>query len=358
MAAKRTVEVVAAAPIAEPSAADVAAEATEQPREKATPQRGPTGQFLPASKPTEREWKPDSNPFESMRGQYKPPADGEAPPAETPDPDATPPGEEAPAEETPPAAAQGVEVPTAYLTAEQRKELATRLEQSKAERHKDTELQRMQRELETAQRKSPLSKAEFLRQAGYATQEDLLEALLIGKDVFGAGDAPPSKPIDPELAAVKAELAQMKQERDQEKQAAMVAASQAEIAGAIQVLQTNFTKDSHPMIATLRQYGALWKKCDGLYDGATNIHHVAQLAAAELEDQLRKDFPDVAAMFPAGPAPAKAPPVAATAAALAKPKPSVGSRGGAVATPPAEDGPMDSAERTIWVKQRQGWKTF
>lgn len=356
MAAKRTVELVTAAPVPEPSAADVAAEAMEPPREKATPQRGPTGQFLPASKPTEREWKPDVNPFESMRGQFKPPADGDAPPAE--EAPETPPAEEAP-EETPPAAAQGVEVPTAYLTAEQRKELATRLEQSKAERHKDTELQRMQKELETAKQRGPVQLKDFLAAKGFASQEELLEAMLLGRNLDG-GDAPATAPpVNPEIAALRAKIDQLEKERNEERQAAMAATTQAQRAAAVQTLQTRFTKETHPMLASLKQYDALMQRCEQLYDGTTDVHQIAQLAAAEMEDSLRSAYPDIAAVVAAG-APAAKPlaSVPAAAAAMVKPKPSVGSRGGAVATPPADDGPLDPAERSVWAKQKMGWKTF
>lgn len=360
MAVKRKVEVDTSG----------SSEPAPPPEKAAAAPRNATGQFLPAREAApakEPDAAPDAKHSLSLRDLLKasepPKAEGEEPPAAeeaNDDPDASPPAEDgdAPTEEE----AAGAETPKvtevgAYLTPEQRKELAARLELSKAERVKDGELQRLQAELTAAQQKTPLTMRQFLTAKGFSSQEELLEAMLLGKNLDDDGiPTAPAKTNDPEVAQLRGELEKMKQERAAERQAIQRQSAEADRTQSVQFLTSMFTPATHPMVCAMKGHGEIFNRYAKLYNGQGDGRPIAQVAAAELEDELRAAYPEIAAALVS-----KRPPVPAAkedAPPAAKPKPSVGARGGARSTEVNDDLPMDPTERQLAVKERLGMKLF
>ncbi|HVQ52660.1 MAG TPA: hypothetical protein VMS92_21705 [Mycobacterium sp.] len=259
------------------------------------------------------------------------------------------------AEETPAAAEKPPEPAatdvTKYLTKEQRAELATRLDASKAQRAEQRRIQELDTELREAKKQLASGDLDSFLRARGLTREQHLENLLLGRDQ----QVEQGTTKDPHVAALEAKIAAMEGERAQEKAAIAQQQKQQVDQQAVQRLSTMVTKDTgHVMIARLRQHGVLLQRCEEAMTSDADVNEVAAVEASKLEDQLRAAYPDLYAEWSTAPAPAaEAAPVSA-AAALTK-KPAVGNRGGK-AKESHDPLSLDTDERHEQVKRMFGWK--
>lgn len=336
----------------------------DAPPEPAAAPRASNGQFLggrqlkTVPEGTTREWVNEGNPFDGPRAEIenvlaaaaeKPEPDPpEVPPTDdpNPDPDANPP-EETPVV-PPAAAAAGREVQPTYLNAQQRADLARKLDESKRERVKDAEIKRVQDEHTALQAKLNSPRLADRIAALGKTPEELLEDLLLGKGDADDKAVATAAGLNPEVAALRAEIDALKNERKAEKDQFAQQQQQQVVTQAIAKLATTVTKaNGYLMIEALKQHHALLQEIEQTYDGASDIAAVTQVVADRVEGKLREMYPDVAAVLAAGGTAAEA----RAAAPVATKKPAMGARGGTARADAPSDGlPMDPGERHMAVK--------
>lgn len=288
-----------------------------------------------------------------------------APDADPADPDQTPP-ESTPAVAAPPVAVskppETREVQPTYLNAAQRADVMRKLETSKREREKDAEIKRVQDEHTalTTKLNSPRL-ADRIAALG-KTPEELLEDLLMGRGDADDKAVAVAAGVNPEVAALRAKVDAMEKKEADREAAAQRQTTEAETLRAVNMLATKVNRESgHVMIHALRQHGRLFTEIDQLYDGSTEIGAVTAVVADRIEDQLRRDFPEVAAVLAAGGSPSAVAAAAKAdgAPAPAKAKASLGARGRAPTNDePVNDLPLDPGERHQGTKDRffSGWR--
>lgn len=340
------------------------------PAPAATPPRGGDGKFLAGRQletmpePSVRQWENDANPFNGPRAEIEQvlaaeaaeaaAAAGEKPPGTVepnPDPDG---GEvaDAPADgAAPPASTQRTVTPT-YLNAAQRADLTRKLDESKRERQKDAEIKRINDEHAALQAKLNSPRLADRIAALGKTPEELLEDLLLGKADGDDRAVAAAAGIDPTVARLQAKIDAMEKRDADRETAAKQAEGQRVQQNAIALLRTNVTAaNGYHMIAALKQHAALLAEIEKDYDGVSDINGVQQVVADRVEGELRRMYPEAAAVLAAGGT------VTAVTATEAQPrgkaKVAVGASGGtgrAVTTD--SELPLDAGERHLAVKDR------
>lgn len=315
--------------------------------------------------PIERQWENDAPTYHNDIADVLAEADAaeaavEGQPPAPPPPDAADPDQAPPDETAPPAAAakpaETREVEPTYLSAAQRADVMRKLEQSKREREKDVEIQRIQKEHEAlqAQLSSPRL-AERIKALG-KTPEELLEDLLLGRGDADDKAVATAAGVNPEVAELRATVAAMQKKEADREAAQQKQAADAETLRAVNVLAAKVNKDSgHVMIHALRQHGRLLSEIEGEYDGTIDVNAVAAVIADRIETQLRTAYPDVAAVLAAGGSPAAVAAAAKVdgAPVQVKAKPSLGARGRVPTNDePVNDLSLDPGERHQGTKDR------
>lgn len=290
-------------------------------------------------------------------------ADGEPTPnkAEPAEDDKTP--AEAPeakeaeeAEEKPAAAPAG--------NAERRRQIVESLAAERAKRTMENEITTLRKRAEDAEaartsfEKLPLAEqlALVAKSKGMSVQ-DLADRLLIGGDEVQVAPAP--KPLDPEVAALKAELAELKKHHTTTQEAEQ----RAKVEQAVGVVRDSLSKSDLPLVETYDAYPRVMMNAHEAWMAGgkkgSPMDYVADCAAV-VEDELKAEHPKAAArLYPkATPAAAAATETSEEAPPAAAARPAVGKRTGA--KPDAKpksiwEGGKTTAEVDAEIKKQYGW---
>lgn len=305
------------------------------------PDGEPTEVTEPAAKPTEA----------------KPGAEEAAPEADDTTPAETPSGKE----KAQPEEGEEEAAKPAAPNAERRAQIVASLKAERDKRAMETQIATAKKEAEDAKAaqaafdKLPLAKQiEHIARVRGMTVEDVKDRLLIGADEAEVPAA--AKPVDPELAALRAEVAELKKHRETEAESA----ARANTERAVGIVRTTLGDKAPALVEALDAYDRVMITAHEAWMAGGRKGHptdYAHDAAALVEDELKAERPKLAArLYPKTEAAAVEEGEEAPAAPA--PRVAVGKR--TAARPDAKpksiwEGGRTTAEVDAEIKKQYGW---